>query len=154
LEKLYNIDTCVLQIPYEQLSSRDGKRLVSLENLRAAEKEEIPEGCAVLIGTGYGKFWVRKDFFSNSWFLEREAVDYLISKKIFLLGCDSAEWENPKNPGGIFNEIYSSNILILAPCINIEKIVNYKVKLIVFPFNVQNSFICPVRAAVVDGIIN
>ncbi len=148
VEKLFMMDACVLQVPYDKLETKDGKRYVSLDDLRDAEKEDIPGGSAVLVGTGYGKYWERKDFFEKSWFFKKEAMDYLISKKPFLIGADSAEWENPKNPEGIFKQLFPANILILAPCVNLEHIESFKVKLTVLPLKVMKAFICPVRAVV------
>jgi kynurenine formamidase len=138
----------MLFIPYDTLATKDGKRFVSLEQIRRAEKEPIPEGCAILVGTGYGGYWKSRDFFSGSWFFQREAMRYLLDKNPLLIGADSAEWENPKNPEGLFADIYRSDTFVLAPCVNLEKIRQYRVKLTVFPLNVQGAFICPVRAAV------
>jgi len=150
IQKLFMIDAYVLKIPYEKLGKKDGKRFITLKDIKSAEKENIPEGSAVLVGTGYGKYWNRKDFFGKSWFFKAEAMEYIISKKPFLLGTDSAEWENPKNPEGIFKKFFPANILILASCINLEKVNKFKVKLSVLPFNVLNSYISPVRAVVVE----
>ena len=77
-------------------------------------------------------------------------MQYLISLKPFLLGTDSGEWENPKNPEGIFKMFFPANILILASCINIEKATRFKVKITVFPFNVEGSYISPVRAVITE----
>ena len=148
LEKLFMIDAYLLFVEYEQLGKKDDKRYISLEDLRAAEKEPVPGGSAILVGTGYGKNWENRNFFSKSWFFKREAMEYIISKRPFLLGTDSAEWENPKSPEGIFKMFYPANILILASCINFEKIEEFKVKLTVLPFKVQDSYISPVRAVV------
>ena len=150
VQKLFMIDAYVLKIPYEKLGKKDGKRFITLEDIKSAEKENIPEGSAILVGTGYGKYWNRKDFFEKSWFFKAEAMEYIISKKPFLLGADSAEWENPKNPEGIFKKFFPANILILASCINLEKVNKFKVKLSVLPLNVLNSYISPVRAVVVE----
>lgn len=150
VQKLFMIDAYVLKIPYEKLGKKDSKRFITLEDIKSAEKENIPEGCAILVGTGYGKYWNRKDFFEKSWFFKAKAMEYIISKKPFLLGADSAEWENPKNPEGIFKKFFPANILILASCINLEKVNKFKVKLSVLPFNVLNSYISPVRAVVVE----
>jgi arylformamidase len=147
-EKLFMIDAYLLFTEYGKLGYKDGKRYVSLEDIKNAEKSSIPEGSAILVGTGYGANWRNKDFFSKSWFFKKEAMEYIISKKPFLLGTDSAEWENPGSPEGIFRMFYPANILILASCINFEKIKEFKVKLTVLPFKVKDSYISPVRAAV------
>jgi hypothetical protein len=43
---------------------------------------------------------------------------------------------------------YPADILILASCINLENINEFNVRLTVLPFNVCESFTCPVRAVV------
>jgi kynurenine formamidase len=148
LAEFYLREGRLLFIPLGALPEKDGKRYVSLEQIRRAEKEPIPEGCAILVGTGYGANWRNRSFFSGSWFFHREAMRYLLDKKPFLIGADSAEWENPKNPEGIFADIYRTDVFILAPCVNLERIRRQRIKLTVFPLHVQNAFICPVRAAV------
>ena len=99
MKDLFLRNAYVLNIPYKNLSEKDGKRYVGLEDLRKAQKGKIECGSAILIGTGYGTDnWHRKDFFKKSWFFKKEAIKYLISLDPFLLGTDSGEWENPKNP--------------------------------------------------------
>lgn len=151
IKDLFFMDAYVFNIPYEGLDSKDGKRFISLEDIKKAQKEDIDKGSALLIGTGYGsKNWDRQDFFERSWFFKKEAMEYIISLKPFLLGTDSGEWENPKNPEGIFKMFYPANILILASCINIEQATRFKVKLSVFPFKVKGSYISPVRAIITE----
>ncbi len=148
IERLFMMDAYILFIPFASLNKKDGKRFVDIDDIKTAEKFSIPEGSAILVGTGYGKNWGNKDFFSGSWFFKKRAMEYIISKKPYLLGTDSAEWENPKDPEGIFKIFYPANILILASCINFENIKQYHVKLTVLPFFVTGSSICPVRAVV------
>ena len=84
VEKLFMIDAYLLFIEFEKLGEKDGKRYISLEDITAAEKSPVPEGSAILVGTGYGKNWGKKDFFSKSWFFKKEAMEYIISRKPFL----------------------------------------------------------------------
>lgn len=63
---------------------------------------------------------------------------------------DLAEWENSKKNKGIFGKFYPASILILAPCINLKKIKNFKVKLTVFPLKILNSYISPARALLIE----
>jgi kynurenine formamidase len=148
ISNLFMIDAYLLFISYEELREQDGKRFVSVQDLQKAETKMIPEGSALLVGTGYGRYWNREDFFRRSWFFKREAMEYLVEKKPFLLGTDSAEWENAEHPEGIFSIFFPEEILILAPCVNLEKINRFSVKLTVLPLKVLDAFICPVRAVV------
>lgn len=151
IEKFYKINTYVFQLKYNALKIKDGRSFVSLEDIKNAEKEKIPKGSAILISTGYGKNWTNKDYIEKSWFFKKEAIYYLIDKKPFILGGDSPVWENDKNPEGTLKKFYKSGILLLAPCINLEQIRLFKVKLIVLPLKVSEAAICPVRAVVLEG---
>jgi kynurenine formamidase len=150
IEKLVLADAYVLQIPHDRLPVKDGKPFISLEALKAAEKEEIPEGAVILIGTGYGKNWDRDDYLSKSWFIKREAMYYIIDRKPLLLGVDATDFENWVNPEGFFKRFFNSDILLMAPCINLEKVRHFKVKFIALPLKIRDAAICPTRAVILE----
>ncbi len=150
VEKLVNVDAYVLYIPHEALPIKDGKPYISLEALRDAEKDEIPEGSVILIGTGYGKNWDRDDYLAKSWFIKREAMYYIIDKKPFLLGVDATDFENWVKPERFFERFFNSNLLLMAPCINLEQITRFKVKLTALPLKIKGAAICPTRAVVIE----
>jgi arylformamidase len=150
VEKLFMLDTYVYQIPHEDLAVKDGRPYIQVEDLVKAEKEEIKKNSAILIGTGYGKNWDKKDYVEKSWFFSKDALYYLIDKKPFLLGGDSPVWENAVNPEGAFERFYKSGILLFSPCINLEKISKFKVKLVALPLKILEASVCPVRAIVVE----
>jgi kynurenine formamidase len=152
IERLYMMEAYVLSVPYEKMAKKDGKRFLSVEDVERAipKNARINKGAAILIGTGYGKQWKDDDFFDNSWFFRREAMECILAMKPFLLGADSAEWESPKNPEGIFKIFFPANVLILAPCINLDTIHSFHVTLTVLPLKVWGAYICPVRAVVCE----
>jgi len=150
IERLVNVDAYVLQIPYDKLPIKDGKPFISLDEIKKAEKEEIPEGAIILIGTGYGKYWDSEDYLSKSWFIKREAMYYIIDKRPLLLGVDATDFENWVNPERFFERFFNSNILLMAPCINLEKIKGFKVKFIALPLKIKGAAICPTRALVIE----
>jgi len=150
IEKLVNADASVLQIPYDELPIKDGKPYISLEDIKEAEKEEIPEGSIILIGTGYGKNWDSENYLAKSWFIKRDAMFYLIDKKPFLLGVDATDFENWADPEGFFDRFFNSDILLMAPCINLEKVKNFKVKFTALPLKIKGAAICPTRAVVIE----
>jgi kynurenine formamidase len=150
VEKLFMIDAYVLKIPHEGLPKRDGRPLISLEDIKKAEKDPIPDGAALLIGTGYGRNWEREDYVAKSWYFKKEALYYIIDKKPFLVGGDSPVWENAVHPENAFERFYKSGILLLAPCVNLEKVSKFKVKLTALPLRVLKAGVCPVRAIVVE----
>ena len=150
LKNFYKIDTFVFQIPYNKLSIKDGKPYISLENIKEAEKQNIPKGSSILISTGYGENWKNDDYLDRTWFFKKEAIYYLIDKKPFLIGGDSPIWENDLNPEGALPRLYEEGILLLAPCVNLEEVEKFKVKLIVLPLKVSEAATCPVRAAIIE----
>jgi kynurenine formamidase len=150
LERLFMVDTYVIQIKEETLGTRDGRPYISVADIKKAEKEEIPEGASILVGTGHGKNWDKKDFIEKSWYFKADAFEYFVEKKLNLVGGDSASWENYKHSEGNFGIFYDAGIILLAPCVNIEKITKYKVKLTVLPLNIPSAKVVPVRAVVVE----
>lgn len=150
IEKLVYADAYVYQLRHDDLPVKDGKSYISLEALKEAEKEEVPEGSIILIGTGYGKNWDKEDYLAKSWFIRREAMYYIIDKKPVLLGVDATDFENWTNPERFFERFFNSNILLMAPCINLEKIQKFKVKFIALPLKIKGAAICPTRAVVIE----
>lgn len=150
IEKLVNVDAYVYQIPLEGLPIIDGKPCISTDDLKKAEKEEIPEGAVILISTGYGKNWFSPDYLSKSWFFRREAMYYLIDKKPFLLGVDATDFENWVNPEKFMERFFNSNILLMAPIINTEQVKKFKVKFTALPLKIKGAAICPTRAVLIE----
>ena len=150
IDKLVYVDAYVLQIPHEKLPIKDGKPCITLADIKEAEKEEIPEGAVILIGTGYGKNWESPDYLTKSWFIKRDAMYYIIDKKPLLLGVDATDFENWANPERFFERFFNSNILLMAPCIHLEKVKKFRVKFIALPLKIKGAAICPTRAVLIE----
>ena len=149
LESLIDINAYVYQIPFETLKIKDGRPYISVDDLKGAEKEEVLPNSAILLSTGYGKKWEDPEYLEKTWFLKKEAMLYIIDKKPFMLGGDSANWENGTNPEGIFEPFGKANIIMLSSCDNLENVEKFKVKLTVFPLKIINLRAnCPVRALI------
>lgn len=108
----------------------------------------VREDDAVLICCGWGRKWRDGDYLTNSPYFTRDAMAWLLSKKPFLIGTDFPRWDNLKNPQGFFSEFYANDILMLAPCVNLEKINRPLVKLTVLPLKIMNTSCAPCRAVV------
>jgi len=152
LDRIFMVDAYVLQVSLEGLEEFGGRPRIPLSSIKAAEKEEIPDGGTVIISTGYGtKNWDNaEDFVKKSWYFKADAFDYFVDKKLNLVGGDSPSWENYNYSEGNFNKFYDAGILLLAPLVNLEKINNYKVKLCVLPLNIPSAKVVPVRAVVIE----
>jgi len=81
-------------------------------------------------------------------------LDYFSGKPVrfdeILDLSDATDFENWVNPERFFERFFNSNILLMAPCINLEKISRFRVKFIALPLKIKGSAICPTRAVVVE----
>ena len=104
--------------------------------MKKAEKGKIPEGSGIIMSTGYGKNWEKTDYLQKCPFLNKEAMDYLIDKKPFIVAFDTPSAENDVHPENAFERYFNADILTVTACINLERIKKYKVKLTVMPLNI------------------
>lgn len=113
----------------------------------------IKENDAVLISTGWDRMWNKENFVKGSPHFTSEAMDWLISKKITLLGGDMPCYDDPKDPEDsknlpLLRRYYKTGGLILAPLINLGKVNARRVKLMVFPLPVKGVCAAPCRAII------
>ena len=106
----------------------------------------LKKGQAVLICTSWGKLWKEETYLSDSPYITREAMDFLISQEPFLLASDFPRWDNLKNPQGFWNDFYNADILMLAPCVNLELAQKPEAELTVLPVKVTVTSCAPCRA--------
>ncbi len=141
LEKLVDIDVQVVKLSGFEI---DGERKpITREMLEACE---LCDGVSILISCDWGKHWRDERYLSASPYFERSAMDYIISKKPFLLGTDFARWENLDKPQGFFADFYAADILMLAPCVNLEKVESKRARLTALPLNIEKTCCAPCRA--------
>ena len=150
LEKLVNVNAYILQIPYDSLKEKDGRKFVSLANIKNAEQEVIEKKCAILIATGYGKNWFEKDYMSKSPFFKKDAFDYLLDKNPCLVSSDFPSWENTLDLEGFLPRLYSSGVFVLVSTANLDNIKSYKAKLTALPIKVTGVCMCPARAVIIE----
>lgn len=71
------------------LGKEKNRPYITAENIRKAEKEQIPGGSIILIGAGWGRYWGKSNFLRDAWFFRKDALEYLVSKKPFIIGGDT-----------------------------------------------------------------
>lgn len=150
LERLVNLETYVLQVPLENLKQFHERKYISLEDIKSAEKEPMGKNKGILVSTGYGKNWAKKDYIESSPFFKRDAVLYLLEKGPLLIGSDFPSWENKLKPENTDVPLFRSGAILMPNCINLEKIKKYEVKLIALPLKILDISGCPVRAVVIE----
>jgi kynurenine formamidase len=112
-------------------------------------KTEIKPGQAVLVNAGWSDYWSRKEFVSHSPYFTEAAIDYLLEKKISLLGSDLTSFDHPQAPYmKLLKKLFEKNVLILSPLVNLNQITEPIVELIVFPLKLKGLSASPCRAVV------
>lgn len=150
LDKLVNVNAYVLQTPLSSLKEKDGRKFISLEDLRQAVKGKIKPRSAILVGTGHGVNWMSKDYMSKSPFFQKAAINYLLDQDPVLIGSDFPDWENVKNLEGFLDRMYASGVVVLVSCVNLEQIKKFQVRLCALPIKVLKVCMCPARAVIIE----
>jgi len=147
ISKLVNIPCRVLMLPEDIFFNSTERTPITLEMLLEAAKDNVPKpGEAILVGTGWGKCWDDADYLSRSPYFSKEAMEWLISCKPFLLGSDVPRWESFEHPQGFFDTFYKADILMLAPCVHLEQAGSGLHSLTVLPLHIPGTSCAPCRA--------
>jgi len=145
--KLYRRPCHLLMLDMALFANKKARIAITREMLeRAADGISIMPGDAMVIGTGWGRYWDETFYLDLSPYFTYDAMKWLIEKKPFLLGSDFPRWENLEKPEGFFKEFYEADILMLAPCIHAEEIKSRKFLLTVLPINIPGTSCAPCRA--------
>lgn len=103
------------------LSIDNAIRLSSLKEELKNNNLSIETNDKVIIATGYGKNNEAKNYLENAPHFEQALTDFLIGKKISLLGVDTPIMENRKQPYSPVVKLFTAlpKMLLLAP-LNID----------------------------------
>ena len=110
----------------------------------------IKRGNALLIYTGWDRMWNKRNFVTESPHFSEEAIDWILGKKISILGGDIPCYDDPYEPEGLVNKIFEEGVLILAPLVNLDEITKTTVKLIALPLKIKGVCGSPCRAIVIE----
>lgn len=106
-----------------------------------ANRMVLKKGDYIIISSGYGKNHFKKNYLSASPFFEPSLTDWLIEKKIGLIGTDTPIIENLKEPYSPVLKMFKANqkLLLLAPLlINPRETASGRYLLNCLPLPVQN----------------
>ena len=145
LEKIFDVDAYILKFGLDKLGKEGNRPYITEKDVKEAELEKIPIGSNIIFSTGWGQHWDKSDFLTHSWFFKKDAIEYLINKKPYILAGDTLYFDNVDNEQGIWELIYGNDILVVAPLINTENVTKFKVKLYICPLNILNTSGLPCR---------
>ena len=111
---------------------------------------KIKEYSSLVFNTNWQQNSKKKFFFTNNPGLSKSATEYLISKKINLVGIDSPSIDLGKDYSFTSHKLLSkNNILIVENLTNLEKIPVHEFDLIVMPLKLKDATGSPVRAVAI-----
>ncbi|MEA4888643.1 MAG: cyclase family protein [Clostridiaceae bacterium] len=153
LEQLFQMRCRILQLADFFTGAAEQSDGVTADMLeQCAGAGQIEPGEAFLVSTGWGRHWLDSCYLEGSPYFSRDAMEWLVARKPFLLGSDMPRWESRRQPGGIFPVFYAANILMLAPCVNLEQ-APPSGRLTVLPLRIPGTCCVPCRAVLVEDII-
>ncbi len=132
-----------------QLETKRPGGHIALRELTASGVK-IRKGDAVIVATGWDRMWNRKNFVKDSPHFTSEAMDWILSKKPFLLGGDIPCYDDPRDSEGLVNRLFRQGLLILAPLVNLRKVRAKRATLIALPPRVKDTCAFPCRALIVE----
>lgn len=98
-----------------------GDKIVTL---KTEYHQIVNEHDIVLINTGYSKHFYDNDYFINYPVLSEELIEFLIDKKIKILGLDTPSPD--KYPFKLHKLLFNNNILIIENLCNLELLTDVK----------------------------
>ena len=122
---------------------------ITKEDIVLFEKKNgiIPNYSSVLFFTEWQKKSKKDNYFTENPGLDKLAANYLVSKKINLVGIDSPSIDLGKDESFTVHHLFSkNNILIVENLTNLNKISSREFDLIILPLKLKDATGSPVRA--------
>ncbi|MFZ9005308.1 MAG: cyclase family protein [Nitrosopumilaceae archaeon] len=108
---------------------------------------KIKNFSSVIFFTGWQKNLEKKNYFLNNPGLSRSAANYLVTKKINLIGIDSPSIDLGTDKNFSAHKILAkNNVLIVENLSNLNKIPKLNFDFIILPLKLKNATGSPVRA--------
>ncbi len=148
LERTWMVPTVVIHTPKgerEKVTLDDARRALDQDGLT------IEPGDAVLIHTGWDKAWREPARFLD-WcpYVSRDLWFWIMDQQPSVMGADTPRADSPRDPQNFFARFFSTDILLLAPVVNLDKVSGpRKPKLVATPLGLTGACASPVRAVLV-----
>lgn len=148
VSNIFDIDAYVLKFDISGLRKEGNRPYIGLDDLYQTAFPQIPNRAAIIIATGWGAHWNQSDFLTHNWFLRKDAAEELIGKSPFLLAVDTPALDNISKQQGVWDLIYNTDVLVVAPLVNLERLCEFRVKLFVCPLKILNTAGLPCRVII------
>jgi arylformamidase len=145
----FPLDRVIGNLVLLDFSNKPKDGIITLEDLKKHDTE-IKAGDFVFMKTHMDKYFRSADW--NTYpYVELSGVEWLIEKKIAVLGTDAAGIENPtahNQPGHV--TLFKANIPLVESLTNLDAIENGKYLAIILPLPIEQGDASPVRVIAVS----
>ncbi len=143
LERCYMLDAVALWIPKE---ANGGISLADLLEAQQRQGAQMRPGDALLVGTGWDKQWYAPNYVTEPPYFTGDAMDWILAQKLSLLGGDTPRYDSPTNPQNFLPKFFQTEMIMLAPLVNMDQVRQPRGKLIALPLKIKDACASPVRA--------
>lgn len=143
LARCYMIDAVAFWIP------KAANEAITVDDLIQAEQRlgvTVQPGDALLVGTGWDKHWHAPNYVTEPPYFMAAAIDWILDRQVALLGGDTPRYDSPHNPQNFFPKFFQTEILLLAPLVNMDQVQKPRGKLTALPLKIKDACASPVRA--------
>jgi arylformamidase len=132
-----------------QVETKQPREHITLKELKNCGAR-IRKGDALLVATGWDRMWNKGKFIKDSPHFTSEAVDWMLSRGISLLGGDIPCYDDPRESEGLVTRLFKRGLLILAPLVNLRNVRSKRATLIALTPRVKDTCAFPCRALIVE----
>lgn len=134
-----------------QLPDLKPRQFIHLADLQAGGA--VPKaGDAVIIATGWDRFWNSPGFVEDSPYFSIEAMQWLLDQGAAIVGADLPSFDNPRAPEGVVHLLFGAGRLLLAPLTNLRetsRLNDPRPLLAAFPLKIKGVCGTPCRALLI-----
>jgi len=154
-EKLENvaIERCIRPATVFHLPYLESQLEIRQEDL-AATGNEIQDGDAVIIATGWDRMWNTPNYYADSPVFSAEAVQWIVDNGASIIAADLGSYDPPGYPNRAVNILLSENRLLLYPLIHLSQITDKRPLLVALPIKIKGVCGAPCRAVVIEDILS
>jgi arylformamidase len=137
------------ELPLESLADLPGIRISTqgrAVHKQCFERKDLA-GKAILVHTGWSRYWRTQHYFDGTPFLTQEAAEFLVSSRVALVGIDSMNIDDPEDgTRPVHTALLRANIPVVEHLTDLEKIPAEAFRFFAVPVKVKSFGSFPVRA--------
>ena len=140
-----------IRLPYLKAKAVVGKELLE------QNAPVIEPGDALIIDTGWWRQWNGPGYVLESPNFSRDALEWILAKKISILcvdvTCIESAWsegDDSDEKGGLLGALFETGALLVAPVVNLDEIKNTHGTIYCLPLKVNGTSGAPVRTIYIE----